>query len=170
MQLIYHWSISTYYDVLSQLLHNLLGYKIQHTMYLLSRGLLSRILRFMSSAYGFYSGHGLSTNHSYCIHALRSDPSDNIYYPFLYLLTSWYCVESQHHLLLLCLPVLPSREHKQTFFPTHLLYSYNHRSYQWSHPHGCKQACIVEPLLVQSCRTILLWADHSAYSNEAMPP
>jgi len=36
--------------VLSQLLHNLLGYKIQHTMYLLSRGLLSRILRSVSCA------------------------------------------------------------------------------------------------------------------------
>ena len=70
----------------------------------------------------------------------------------------------------LCPPVLPSREHKQTFFPTHLLYSYNHRSYQWSHPHGCKQACIDEPLLAQSCRTILLWAYHYAYSKEAMPP
>jgi hypothetical protein len=31
--------------VLSQLLHNLLDYKIQHATYLLPRGLLSRILR-----------------------------------------------------------------------------------------------------------------------------
>jgi hypothetical protein len=150
--------------VLSQLLHNLLGYKIQHTMYLLSRGLLSRILRSVSTL------HSATTNHSYCIHALGSDPSNNIHYPFSYQLTSWFCSESQHHLLLLCLPVLPSREHKQTFFPLHLLHCYIHRSYQWTLPRGSEQACIDEPLLVQSCRTILLWADHSAYSNEAMPP
>ena len=41
--------IVTYYDVLPQLLHNLLDYVIQHTTYLLPRGLLSRILRSVSS-------------------------------------------------------------------------------------------------------------------------
>ena len=44
----YHCAITTYYDVLSQLLHTLLEYKIQHTMYLLSCGLLSRLLRYVS--------------------------------------------------------------------------------------------------------------------------
>ena len=70
----------------------------------------------------------------------------------------------------LCLPVLPLREHEQTLFPTHLLYCYIRRSYQRTHPHGCEQACIDEPLLAQSCRRILLWAYHYAYSKEAMPP
>lgn len=37
-------------------------------------------------------------------------------------------------------------------------------------PRGSEQACIDEPLLVQSCRTILLWLYHYSYSNEAMPP
>lgn len=35
----------------------------------------------------------ISTNHSNCIHALGSDPSDNIHYPFSYQLTSWFCSE-----------------------------------------------------------------------------
>jgi len=74
--------------VLPQLLHNLLGYVIQHTTYLLSRGLLSRILRSVSP---FHKSD--ATNHSYCVHALRCDPSDNIHYPFSYQLTSWFCVE-----------------------------------------------------------------------------
>ena len=38
----------TYCDVLTQLLHTLLEYKIQHTTYLLSCGLLSRLLRYVS--------------------------------------------------------------------------------------------------------------------------
>ena len=40
--------IVTYCDVLTQLLHTLLEYKIQHTTYLLSCELLSRLLRPMS--------------------------------------------------------------------------------------------------------------------------
>ena len=110
-----------------------------------------------------------ATNHSYCITALRSDPSDNN------TTLSYTCWQVGFVLrsappVTLCLPVLPLRGLKQTFFPTHLLYSYNHRSYQWSHPHGCKQACLDRPLLAQSCRTILLWAHHCAYLKEAKPP
>jgi len=56
--------------VLTQLLHNLLDYIIQHTTFLLPRELLRRILRSMS-AYCY-----APTNHSYCIQALRSDPSN----------------------------------------------------------------------------------------------
>ena len=111
----------------------------------------------------------ISTNHSNCIRTLGCNPS-NQYTTFSY--TCWQVgfVLRSAPPVTLCPPVLPSREHKQTFFPTHLLYSYNHRFCQWSHPHGCKQACIDEPLLAQSCRTILLWATHVAYSKEAMPP
>jgi hypothetical protein len=153
----------TYCDVLSQLLHTLLEYKIQHATYLLSCELLSRLLRPM------YTYCYISINHSNCIRTLGCNPS-NQYTTFSY--TCWQVgfVLRSAPPVTLCPPVLPSREHKQTFFPTHLLYSYNHRSYQWSHPHGCKQACIDEPLLAQSCRTILLWAYHYAYSKEAMPP
>ena len=111
----------------------------------------------------------ISTNHSNCIRTLGCNTS-NQYTTFSY--TCWQVgfVLRSAPPVTLCPPVLPSREHKQTFFPTHLLYSYNHRSYQWSHPHGCKQACIDEPLLAQTCRTLLLWAHHCAYSKEAMPP
>ena len=70
----------------------------------------------------------------------------------------------------LCLPVLPLREHEQTFFPTHLLHCYIHPSYKWTLPRGSEQACIDEPLLAQSCRRILLWVSHDTYSKEAMPP
>jgi hypothetical protein len=62
--------------VLTLLLHILLEYIIQHTTYLLSCELLSRFLRSMSSAYGFNSDLGLSTNHSNCILALGCNPSD----------------------------------------------------------------------------------------------
>jgi hypothetical protein len=80
--------MSTYYDVLPQLLHNLLDYIIQHTTYLLSRGLLSSTSRPM------YANPSLApTSRWYCVHALRSDPLDNIHYPFSYQLTSWFCVE-----------------------------------------------------------------------------
>ena len=72
-EMIYHWSITTYYDELPQLLHILLEYKIQLTMYLLSRGLLSRISRSVCK-----STREKPTNHLYCIQALRSDPS-NLY-------------------------------------------------------------------------------------------
>ena len=153
----------TYCDVLSQLLHKVLLYKIQHATYLLSCELLSRFLRPM------YTYCYISINHSNCIRTLGCNPS-NQYTTFSY--TCWQVgfVLRSAPPVTLCPPVLPSREHKQTFFPTHLLYSYIHRSYQWTHPHGCKQACIDEPLLAQSCRRILLWAHRCAYSKEAMPP
>jgi hypothetical protein len=111
----------------------------------------------------------ISTNHSNCIRTLGCNTS-NQYTTFSY--TCWQVgfVLRSAPPVTLCPPVLPSREHKQTFFPTHLLYSYNHRSYQWSHPHGCKQACLDELLLARVCRRRPLWAYHYAYSNEAKPP
>jgi len=81
--------IVTYYDVLPQLLHNLLDCIIQHTTYLLPCGLLSRLSRPM------WDNPSLSPiNHSNCIHALRCKPSDNIHYPFSYQLTSWFVWKS----------------------------------------------------------------------------
>ena len=69
-ELHYHCAITTYYDVLTQLLNNLLDYTIQLTTYLSSRGVISRLLRSM------YAYCYAPTNHSNCIQALRSDPSD----------------------------------------------------------------------------------------------
>jgi hypothetical protein len=56
--------------VLTQLLHNLLDYTIQHTTYLLPRELLSRPLR------SVYMPYDIPTNHSYCTQPLRCDPSE----------------------------------------------------------------------------------------------
>ena len=149
--------------MLSQLLHTLLEYKIQHATYLSPRGILSRFLRPMSMYY--YT----STNHSNCIRTLRCDPS-NQYTTFS--LTNWQVgfVLRSAPPVTLCPPVLPSREHKQTFFPTHLLYCYIHRFCQWTHPRGWEQACLDELLLARVCRRLPLWAYHYAYSNEAKPP
>ena len=44
----YHCAITTYCDVLTQLLNTLLEYPIQHTTYLSSRGVISRLLRSVS--------------------------------------------------------------------------------------------------------------------------
>ncbi len=66
-QLCYNW---TYCDVLTLLLNKVLLYPIQHTTFLLPRELLRRLSRSMS-IYCY-----IATNHSYCIRALRSDPSD----------------------------------------------------------------------------------------------
>jgi hypothetical protein len=83
----------------------------------------------------------ISTNHSNCIRTLECNPS-NQYTTFSY--TCWQVgfVLRSAPPVTLCPPVLPSREHKQTFFPTHLLYSYNHRFCQWSHPCGCKRGSV----------------------------
>lgn len=148
--------------MLSQLLHSLLNYKIQHATYLLPRGLLSRILRFM------YLSYNKPNNHLYCTTTLGSDPSHHN--------TTLSHTNSQVGFVLrsappvtLCLPVLPLRGLKQTFFPTHLLHCYIHPSYKWTLPRGSEQACIDEPLLAQSCRRILLWAYHYAYSKRLCP-
>jgi hypothetical protein len=44
----YRYAITTYCDVLTQLLYTLLEYKIQHTTYLSSRGVISCFLRSVS--------------------------------------------------------------------------------------------------------------------------
>ena len=114
----------------------------------------------------------ITTNHSYCIHALGCNPSNKIHYPFSYQLTSWFCseVSTTCYFPSTQVPLSEDRACKPTFFPLHLLHCYNHRSYQWSDPHGPEQACIDEPLLAQSCRTILLWLYHYSYSKETMLP
>ena len=111
----------------------------------------------------------ISTNHSNCIRTLRCD-SSNQYTTFS--LTNWQVgfVLRSAPPVTLCPPVLPLREHKQTFFPTHLLYCYIHRFCQWTHPRGWEQACLDELLLARVCRRLPLWAYHYAYSKEAMPP
>ena len=115
--------IATYDDVLPQLIHTLLEYRIQHTKYLLSRGLLSR-----SSRPVCMRCH-MTTNHSHCGLALGSDPSDRYHYPFSYPLASWFCCEvgTTRYFPPTLVPLRASRS---AFFPQHLLHSYIHRSYQ----------------------------------------
>ena len=88
----YHCAITTYYDVLSQLLHTLLEYKIQHTTYLWSRGLLSRLLRSV-----FVLLHPLTTQTA--LLPLVATPR-TITLPFLILADKLVLYGSQHHLLL----------------------------------------------------------------------
>jgi hypothetical protein len=92
-----------------------------------------------------------STNHSNCIRALRCDSSDKPCYPFSYLLASWFCCEVSTTCYSPC-ALVPLRASRHTFFPQHLLHSYNHRSYQWSLGHPSEQACLSEPLLAELCR------------------
>jgi hypothetical protein len=125
--------------VLPQLLHNLLGYIIQHTTYLLSRGLLSRILR--SVCLNCFK----PTNHSYCTTTLRCDPSDH---NTTLSHTNWQVgfVLRSAPPVTLCPLALPLRALKRTFFPTHLLHCYNHRSRQWWPCCQGEQACVNELL------------------------
>ena len=56
-------------------------------------------------------------------------------------------------------------------FHYYQLCCYNHRSYQWSDPHGPEQACLNEPLLAELCRhtsfgcvtTVILRKRRTAY-------
>ena len=52
MELRYRYAITTYCDVLTQLLNTLLEYPIQHTTFLLPCGLLRRLLRSVSLLLG----------------------------------------------------------------------------------------------------------------------
>lgn len=83
-ELLYQMSyIATYYDVLPQLLHDLLSHKIQHTMYLSSCGLLSRSSR---STYNVRQPLELRTT-PWLQHL------GTIHYPFSYKLASWFWSE-----------------------------------------------------------------------------
>lgn len=135
--------ISTYCDVLPQLLRKVLLYRIQHTTYFSSRGLLSGISRSVCTE--------VPTSHSYCIQPLESDLLE------LNATLSHTCWQVGIVLrsappVTLCLPALPFQEHKQTFFPTHLLHNYIHRSCQWMLPHGSEQACVDRLLRARVCR------------------
>lgn len=137
-ELLYQWAITTYCDVLTQLLHTLLEYTIQHTTYLLSCELLSSLLRPM--CYITVTHQPLKLHTSPWLQHLEP-----IHYPFSYQLTSWFCSEVSTtcyfpHTL------VPLRASRYAFFPLHLLHCYNHRSYQWSDPHRSEQACLIELL------------------------
>jgi len=110
--------------VLSQLLHILLEYKIQHTMYLSSRGVISRLLRPMTT-YCY-----ATTNHSNCIRTLGCETSNQ--YTTLSLTNSQvgFVVKSAPPVTfhLLTFPLMQSQAFKQTFFPLHLLHCYIHPS------------------------------------------
>ena len=72
MELRYHYAITTYCDVLTLLLNTLLEYPIQHTTYLWSCGLLSRLLRSVLPRRFPNS----PTDHSNCNTALDCNISD----------------------------------------------------------------------------------------------
>jgi hypothetical protein len=138
----------------SLLLDKVLLYPIQHTTYFSSRGLLSDISRSVCD----YS----PTNHLYCTTTLGCETSDH---NTTLSHTCWQVgfVLRSAPPVTLCPPALPLQEHKQTFFPTHLLHSYIHRSYQWTLGHPSEQACIYRLLRARACRTLPLWAHHCAY-------
>ena len=168
-ELHYHCAITTYCDVLTQLLHTLLEYTIQHTTYLLPRGLLSRLSRSMSPF------HNETTNHSNCTQPLGCDPSElNATLSH----TCWqvgFAWKSAPPVTFHCPVFLAAR--RTMFFPIHLLHSYNHRSYQWSLPRGSEQACLTEPLLADLCRhtsvgcvtTVILRKRRTAYRSLSTP-
>ena len=91
-KMIYHWSITTYCDVLTQLLHTLLEYKIQHTTYLSSRGVISRLLRSV-----FVLLHPLTTQTA--LLPLVATPR-TITLPFLIPIGKLVLLWSRHHPLL----------------------------------------------------------------------
>ncbi len=95
----YHYAISTYCDELTQLLNNLLDYPIQLTTYLLSCGLLSRLLRYVSGL-GFRVPP-LTTKTAY--EPLGATPRTNTL-PFLIPVRKLVLYGSQHHLLLFTTP------------------------------------------------------------------
>ena len=82
----YHYAISTYRDELPLLLNNLLDYPIQLTTYLLSCGLLSRLLR---PTYCIATAHQPRILHT----SPWVQPLEPMHYPFSYQLTDWFCSE-----------------------------------------------------------------------------
>ncbi len=64
--------LATYCDVLPQLIHNLLGYRIQHTTYLSPSRVLSRTSRLLGITH-----YRLPKNRLYCVTALTSYGSDH---------------------------------------------------------------------------------------------
>ncbi len=77
---------ATYYDVLPQLLNDILCHSIQHTTYFSSR----------KTTRWYFAINGLSKqplNHSYCALAFGCDSSDNPHYPFSYQFANWCCSE-----------------------------------------------------------------------------
>ena len=148
--------IVTYCDVLTQLLHKVLLYTIQHTTYLLPRELLSRPSRSM------WIKH--PTNHSYCTWPLRCDSSE----PNATLShTNWligFVMRTAPPVSLQRLR-FPLRAFKPSFFPLHQLCCYIHRSYQWTLCRHSEQACLNGPLLARACRTLPCWVSRDTYPS-----
>jgi len=131
--------------VLPQLLHNLLGYKIQHTMYLSSCRLLSSISRPM----------WLNPSTIHTALQLLDATLRIVILPFLIPTDKLVLCWGQHHLLLsVCLGSLKPKfkAYKPTFFPTHLLHSYLHLSDKWRLRHRSEQACVVRLFRAPVCR------------------
>jgi len=117
--------------VLTQLLHTLLEYKIQHTTYLLSCGLLSRLLRYVSGL-GFRVPP-LTTKTAY--EPLGATLRTNTL-PFL-IPINWtgFVVKSAPPVTFRLLK-FPLRACKQTFFPQHPASLLQPPVAEWSDPHG----------------------------------
>ena len=82
----------------------------------------------------------------------RVQPLGQIHYPFSYQLTGLVSLWSQHHLLLSIYSSSLCRLVSKRSFHNIQRHCYNHRSYQWSDPHGPEQACLNELSLAELCR------------------
>ena len=118
----YNW---TYCDVLTQLLHNLLDYTIQHTTYLLSCGLLGDASRPVSP-YCYRA-----TNHLHCVLAFGCKPSDTNTTLSHTSSRIGFVVRTAPPVSLQTLkfPLMWSQACKHPFFPQHSLHCYLHQSY-----------------------------------------
>jgi len=98
-----HLSPATYFDVLPQLLHDLLNHRIQHTEYRSPCGLLSRTSRSLAPTLLTGVNHKPFVLHDRsCLQRLEQS-----HYPFWYQFVEWFCNEGQHHLLPLLRLALP---------------------------------------------------------------
>ncbi len=133
--------------------------------------LIRRILRSMSTF------HNVTTNHSYCTRPLWRNPSEH---NATLSHTSWQVgfVLRSAPPVTLCILKFPAKPAcKHTFFPTHLLHCYIHRSYQWTPPREGEQACLNELLPADLCRhtsfgcvtTVILRKRQAAYRSLSTP-
>jgi hypothetical protein len=108
--------------VLTQLLHNLLGYTIQHTTYLSSCGVIGHASRPVSN---------IATDHQPL--TLRSSllvqPIRHEHYTFSYQLANWFCCEVSTTCYSSDAQVPSKLACKHPFFPQHPLHCYHHQSY-----------------------------------------
>jgi hypothetical protein len=133
--------------VLTQLLHKVLLYTIQHTTFLLSCELLRRLLRSVLTP-PFDSLHWPLKLHT----SPWVQPLGPIHYPFSCQLTGLVLLWSQHHLLLSICSGYPCGPVSRRSFHNIQRHCYLHRSYQWRDSRESEQACLNEPLLAELCR------------------